>query len=126
MHDEGGLRPVPPDPPGSGHRQGDGGVLLLQPGPAPGPGGFRCPAQPPQPEWRPGKADGPMGGPVPETAGAQGCGGLSPELNRDDPILFLIDSQSFYRLSALAGWPNLSSISIACGPRAPRRSSEHG
>jgi hypothetical protein len=40
VHDEGDLRPVPAAAPGSGDRQGDGGVFLLQPGPAARPGRF--------------------------------------------------------------------------------------
>ena len=44
MHDEGDLRPVPAGAEGPGDRRGDGGVLLLQPGPAAGPRRFprRC------------------------------------------------------------------------------------
>ncbi|KAK6021160.1 hypothetical protein OSTOST_13178, partial [Ostertagia ostertagi] len=55
MHDEGDLRPVPAAPQGPGDRQGDRGLLLLQPGPAPRPRRLRQPAPAPAPELRAGK-----------------------------------------------------------------------
>ena len=55
MHDEGDLRPVPAAPQGPGDRQGDGGVLLLQPGPGARPRRLRLPAPAPAPERRAGE-----------------------------------------------------------------------
>ena len=64
MHDEGDLRPVPAAPQGSGDRQGDGGVLLLQPGPGARPGRLRLPAPAPAPERRAGEDRGAVARPV--------------------------------------------------------------
>ena len=67
MHDEGDLRPVPAAPPRSGDRQGERGVLLLQPGPGARPGRFPHPAPPPVAERRAGKADQAVDRPLPAT-----------------------------------------------------------
>ncbi len=73
MHDEGDLRPVPATPQGPGDRQGDGGVLLLQPGPGARPGRLRLPAPAPAPERRAGEDRGTVARPV----AAEGRGSLT-------------------------------------------------
>ena len=79
VHDEGGLRAVPAAADRSGQRRAQCGVLLLQPGPGAGPGGFSGAARAAGAERRAGEADRAMDRPRAANAACTRGGGVTAE-----------------------------------------------
>src|SRR5207249_1294106 len=72
VHDEAGLRAVPPAPRRSEDAEGDVRLLLLQPGPAPRPRRLRQSPRETAPEHGAGEADEPLA----DAAADEGAGGV--------------------------------------------------